>query len=212
VHTATMTRFYPILADAQAPAPSWWFDPARGGGWLRANGTHLLDQLRLWLGEFSEVSAEIYQGVPRAAGAADDGYVLRFRTAGGAVGVLQESAAVWGQPLEVTRVAGVRGAITVDGDDCRLATADGEVELSAAAPPVAVEGSRPWTGLEVENYSRLTGWLHAMLSGAAPAGTARPATFADGLAVLRIIDAAEQSMREGRLTTVPVASNEEVPR
>ena len=38
---------------------AWWFDPAAGGGWLGASGSHVVDQIRVWLGEFAEVSATL---------------------------------------------------------------------------------------------------------------------------------------------------------
>ena len=34
--------------------PSWWFDAAAGGGWLGASGSHVVDQVRVWLGEFDD--------------------------------------------------------------------------------------------------------------------------------------------------------------
>ena len=205
VHTATLTRFYPILADPDAGAPGWWFDQERGGGWLRANGTHLIDQLRLWLGDITDVSADIYQGIPRAAGTADDSYIMRFRTAAGGFGVLQESAAVWGDPLEVNRIVGTLGALRIEGDRCILSTRDGSEVLVDAVPPAESDGNRPWTATEIANYAKLTTWLAGALAGQRSDGGPRPASFADGLAVLHILDAAEQSMRDGKLTLVNTA-------
>jgi predicted dehydrogenase len=207
-HTATIVRSYPILAAAQAGAPGWWFEPARGGGWLRANGTHLLDQLQLWLGPIVEVSATLGQAVPRAAGAADDGYGVLFRTASGAVGVLQECAAAWGEPTELTRVAGSAGTVSIEDGHAYLATADDVRRLTPDPPPrpAPVPGdARPWTAQEIASYTGLAGWLRRRLDdpGAESTGFPRPASFADGLAVLRVVEAIHTSAEQGRAVPVP---------
>ncbi|WP_238013282.1 Gfo/Idh/MocA family oxidoreductase [Dactylosporangium sp. AC04546] len=204
-HTATVVRSYPILAAADAGAPGWWFDPARGGGWLRANGTHLIDQLQLWLGPIVEVSATLGQAVPRSGGGADDGYGVLFRTADGAVGVLQECAAAWGEPVEVTRVAGTAGTVSVADGRARLTTPDGSHDLTPdVAPPPSTEpgDTRPWTAQEIASYTGLARWLHQRLSGTAEAGFPRPATFADGLAVLRVVEAIQASAEQRRTITL----------
>ncbi|MER7004820.1 Gfo/Idh/MocA family oxidoreductase [Dactylosporangium sp. NPDC000555] len=212
-HTATIVRSYPILAAAEAGTPGWWFDPARGGGWLRANGTHLLDQLQLWLGPIVEVSATLGQAVPRPAGGADDGYGVLLRTATGAVGVIQECAAAWGEPVEVTRVAGTAGTVSIVDGQALLATPDGSRRLTpdAPPPPSTVPGnSRPWTAREIASYTGLARWLYQRLDhpgGEAAPGFPRPATFADGLAVLRVVEAIQASAE--RRCAVPVPSSPE---
>ncbi|GAA3257296.1 Gfo/Idh/MocA family protein [Dactylosporangium siamense] len=201
-HTVTVVRSYPILADAEAGAPGWWFDPARGGGWLRANGTHLLDQLHLWLGPIAEVSATLGQAVPRPGGGADDGYGVLLRTASGAVGIIQECAAVWGPPVEVTRVAGTAGTVSIVDGRALLETADGTRDLSAApSQPDTTDSSRPWTAAEIAAYTGLAGWLYRHLEDGST-GEQRPATFADGLAVLRVVEAIQVSAEQGHAVTV----------
>ena len=39
--------------------PAWWFDQQHGGGWLGASGSHAIDQIRWWLGDFAKVSADV---------------------------------------------------------------------------------------------------------------------------------------------------------
>ncbi|WP_327010506.1 Gfo/Idh/MocA family oxidoreductase [Dactylosporangium sp. NBC_01737] len=201
-HTATIVRSYPMLAAADASAPGWWFDPARGGGWLRANGTHLLDQVQLWLGPIVEVSATLGQAVPRPGGGADDGYGVLLRTASGAVGVIQECAAAWGEPVEVTRVAGTAGTVSIVDGRTRLQTADGSHDLtpdpSVPPPAPAPQDPRPWTAAEIASYTGLARWLHQRLDGRTPPHFPRPATFADGLAVLRVVEAIQASAEQRR--------------
>ena len=55
--TFSFTQFVSLLADPAARMPEWWFDAARGGGWLGASGSHLVDQLHTWLGDVASVSA-----------------------------------------------------------------------------------------------------------------------------------------------------------
>ncbi|MFI5911000.1 Gfo/Idh/MocA family protein [Dactylosporangium sp. NPDC051541] len=197
-HTATVIRSYPILAAADAPAPGWWFDAARGGGWLRANGTHLIDQLQLWLGPIVSVSATLGQAVPRSTGAADDGYSAMLSFPSGAAGVLQECAAVWGEPAEVTRVAGTTGTLSIVDGDAYLATTDGTRRLTPEVVRPTDVGPRPWTPHEIAAYTGLARWLNHPTPG-----FPRPASFADGSAVLRVIEAIETSAAQRRWIEVP---------
>src|ERR1700722_8425873 len=56
---ATFLLDMPLLADPAAELPDWWSDAAQGGGWLGAHGSHVIDQIRVTLGEFSGVSATL---------------------------------------------------------------------------------------------------------------------------------------------------------
>ena len=46
----TLVQHVPLVADPEAKVPSWWFDAGAGGGWLGASGSHVVDQIRAWLG------------------------------------------------------------------------------------------------------------------------------------------------------------------
>jgi predicted dehydrogenase len=56
---ATFVSYVNLVADPEAKTPRWWFDPGAGGGWLGASGSHVVDQIRSWLGDFAEVSARL---------------------------------------------------------------------------------------------------------------------------------------------------------
>jgi predicted dehydrogenase len=56
---ATFLQLMSFLVDFERDFADWWFDPTRGGGWLGASGSHLIDQARSWLGEFESVSASL---------------------------------------------------------------------------------------------------------------------------------------------------------
>ena len=81
-----------MLAERDADLPDWWADAAQGGGWLGAHGSQVIDQIRVTLGEF-----DVGHGFAREQSArpttADDGFVVHFRLASGAAGVMQSTAA-----------------------------------------------------------------------------------------------------------------------
>ena len=68
---ATIVEYSPFLlqSDDSLAMPSWFEEPGIGG-WLGANGSHTLDQLRVWLGPFRSVSASmlVSAGRPRSRG------------------------------------------------------------------------------------------------------------------------------------------------
>ncbi|HXW38392.1 MAG TPA: Gfo/Idh/MocA family oxidoreductase, partial [Acidimicrobiales bacterium] len=117
-----------LLANPAAPTPGWWFDPRLGGGWLGASGSHLVDQVRMWLGEFAEVAAAL-SVVSDRTGVADDTFTMRFSLRSGVEGVLQQSAGTWGPPVNVTRVAGSAGSLWTEDGEVWLATAEGQQRL-----------------------------------------------------------------------------------
>ena len=67
----TLVSYLPLVASPEAPMPAWWFDEGAGGGWLGAHGSHLVDQVRLWLGDFASLSASLPVVADRDGGAED---------------------------------------------------------------------------------------------------------------------------------------------
>jgi predicted dehydrogenase len=142
----TLVQFVPLVADPEAKVPSWWFDPGAGGGWLGASGSHVVDQVRTWLGEFAEVDASL-SVVSDRTDVAEDTFTIRFRLASGVDGVLQQTAAAWGPYAGITKVAGTRGTLWLEGDEAWLADADGARRLDVpddlALPPAPAESDDP---------------------------------------------------------------------
>ena len=56
---ATVVLHVPLLADPAAVVPGWWADVGRGGGWMAAHGSQIIDQIRCTLGEFDRVSTSL---------------------------------------------------------------------------------------------------------------------------------------------------------
>lgn len=204
----SLVQFVPLVADPAARTPPWWFDPNAGGGWLGASGSHVVDQIRTWAGEFAEVSARL--GLISARdGGAEDSFTVRFRLVDGADGVLQQTAAAWGPMAGLTRVAGTRGSAWIDGTDAWIADVDGTRPLAIPddlalppAPPTSDDPRHRFTHLELGPFTRLCEVLHAGVQGRPFEPPVAPATFHDGLASMRVLDAIRASTRRGETVRV----------
>ena len=212
---ATWLLHVPVLADPGAVVPDWWADAASRGGWMWAHGSQLIDQIRVTLGEFEGVSAHLVHVVDRSM-SADDGFVVHFRMRNGTVGVMQSTAGDWGVLVE-TRVTGSRGAAWIEGVGAtvKVAGPDGvRTEplphgLAGEAAPVLPEGAvttayeRMITfGVEYGPYTHLAAAFRDLIAGKELTGP-RPATFADGVAQMAVLEAImESATADGRWTSV----------
>jgi predicted dehydrogenase len=211
---ATFILFGRFLAGPDVEVPDWWGNPGQGGGWLQAHAPHLIDQVRSSLGEFEGVSA----GLPRVAAhkwAAEDSFSVRFRLTNGVEGVMHESACDWGPPVFMTRVAGTSGTLWVEGGAVYIADADGTRQLPVPddlAPPPADEPPMDLLvtaydrmrsgGSEIPPFTRLYETFRDLIDGKPVPADPRPATFADGVAAMAVLDAIRQSAAEGNWVTV----------
>lgn len=186
------------------PMPEWWSDPAQGGGWLGASGSHRLDAVRQWLGGVDAVSARLPAVADPGLGV-DDTFDIHA-TAGGAAVCLVQSAAAFGPPSSVTRVVGSAGTLWAEGDAVYLAdaTCPGGRPLAAPAwlalPDVTEEAVGPLAAMterELPPYIRLAEAFARAIAGQPPAPGPRPAAFADGLATMRAIEAVRRSAALG---------------
>ncbi len=218
---ATWLMHVPVLADPGAVVPDWWADAASRGGWLWAHGSQLIDQIRVTLGEFDGVSAHLVHVVDRPAMSADDGFVVHFRMRNGTVGVMQSTAGDWGVLVE-TRVTGSSGAAWIEGVGAtvKVAGPDGvrtapvPEGLTGEAPPPLPEGAVRTTyermitfGVEYGPYTHLAAAFRDLIAGKKFDGP-RPATFADGVAQMAVLESIMESAgNDGRWTPVPVTES-----
>lgn len=200
----SLVSYVPLVADPATPVPDWWFDARRGGGWLGASGSHVVDQIRTWLGEIATVSAAL-PTVGARAGGAEDSFVVKITTRGGAQGVLQQTAASW-VPAVVTMsiVAGTHGTIEVTADGVSCSDRGGRRELGVPAdlalaepPPVSDDPRERYTHLELGPYTRLAEVLRAGVAGELAGAAVAVPTFADGLAEMQVLDAIRASAAAG---------------
>jgi predicted dehydrogenase len=212
---ATFLLHIPLLADPAAEVPAWWSDAAQGGGWLGAQASHDIDQVRTALGEFATVSASLPHVVDHNW-TVEDAFVVHFRLRNGCAGVMQSAATDRGPMLFATRVAGTRGTVWADGDRVRVADASGvrdleistDVAVAAPDPPPADLMHSAYdllhsTGIDFGPYTRLHETFGALIAGEAAPDDPAPPTFADGVAAMQVLDAIRESAREDRTVEVP---------
>jgi predicted dehydrogenase len=205
---ATIVGYTPFLlrTDSAMAMPSWFEEPGIGG-WLGANGSHALDQLRVWLGPFRSVSASM---LVTAAGerTVEDSYSARFGMGTDVEVVLQNVGAAW-TARGLVAVTGTRGTLGIDDGQAWIADADGTRPLPAPIGAAAVGGGRvdddldALGGYELRHYERLAAAFRAAIEGEVIESPVALPTFADGLAVMRCIDAMRASSASGgALTTI----------
>lgn len=211
--TATCLAMSPLFVDPYRPAPAWWFDAERGGGWLGASGSHVIDAVRVWLGEYTAVTALVDTYLPerRVSGDdaavrcdADDTFSLLCRMACGAECAVQQSAVSWGPRHTMVRIAGSEGTAWIDergtlwyagrGRDPIEVPIDADLYLPAVAPP---EQSGPFARWEFPAFIRQAERFADAIEGRASDGPAA-ATFDDGVACQEVMDAAREAARTGQ--------------
>ncbi len=207
---ATFLLHIPLLADPGAQVPDWWSDAGQGGGWLGAHAAHVIDQIRTTIGEFAGVSAALPL-ISTHSWTAEDTYSVHFRTRSGCAGSIQSSAGDWGPIQMVARIAGTHGTIWSEGDRVQVADERGTRELAVPedlvnAPPdpppadlmVSAYDLLHATGIDLAPYTRLTATFRDLIRGRAVPDDPAPATFADGVANMAVIDAIRSSAAEER--------------
>lgn len=210
----------PFLSHPAAQTPDWWGDAARGGGFLGAWGSHLVDQVRVTLGEFASVSARLQTLSGKPGMSADDTFTAQFRLQNGLEGVFVESMAAPGDMFGIVRISGTEGAAWIEGvqgEELWVADRQGNKrrvpvpEDLVLPPPVpfphselmqtAYEQAHAF-GTDLAPYTRLIEGMRARIEGR-DGGEAPPlATFADGVAGQAVIDAMRLSSQERRWVEV----------
>lgn len=191
---------------ASRPKGDWWSDASQGGGRLGANGSHQVDMLRWWLGEVAWVTGASPVMVPdrqdkttgeRWTATADDVAWFGLEMAGGALAQVFLSGVAAHNMGNHTQVFGSKGTITLSNDDEKLwfAKAGQGFEEITQTDPTA---SLPGLNKGIWNVSVLSALRE--LCGAIAEGRSlrRGATFADGLANQRVLDAVRLSGAERR--------------
>jgi predicted dehydrogenase len=205
---ATLLLHIPMLADPAGELPGWWSDRDQGGGWLGAQAAHMIDQVRVTLGEFEGVSAGLNLVADRSM-SAEDSFMVHFRLRSGVEGVMQSTAGAWGPPLLITRFAGTGGTVWVDFDKVWLATRGGAREVAVPddlrlAPPdpppadllVTAYDKLHAFGIDLAPYTRVAETFRDLILGRPVPADPAPATFADGVASMIVLDAIRRSAAE----------------
>jgi predicted dehydrogenase len=207
---ATFLLHIPLLADTGAEVPDWWSDAGQGGGWLGAHASHVIDQVHTTLGGIASVSASL-PNVGGHAWTAEDAYVVHFRASDGCAGIMQGVASDRGPMLFATRIAGTAGTAWAEGDRVQVADRDGTREIAGPADLAVAPADPPApdllhsaydllhsTGIDVGPYTRLAQEFRIRIEGGPGSTDPAPATFADGVATMVVMDAIRRSALEGR--------------
>jgi predicted dehydrogenase len=179
---------------------SWWYDASRGGGILGAVGSHLIDLCRFWTGEeIADVRGDVQTFVRERFDerhiarpvTADDFASFVLRLAGGAAVTVTLSTVATHGPGHFAQVTGSEGTLMLTGETkLEIGRRAGELEDISVADDLW-ERTTP-NNMWARSFVRLMRDLVDVLAGR-PA-TGEPATFHDGLAVQRVMDA----VRAGR--------------
>lgn len=186
---------------------SWWFQAERGGGVLGALGSHMIDGVQWMFGEVRAVRARLstFVGEREASGGArrrvtaDDHAELWLELASGAEVSLTVGVATPGASRFLVEACGSTGTLRLDLEDDLVGGSHGEplepVELDSPMPSareLGLEAAGPFAALEPLFLADVIG---AVTRG--DRALEHAATFQDGVACMRVLDAARRSSRTG---------------
>ena len=201
IRLALVMEMTGMLVDPARPRQEWWLRRDRAGGLLGALGSHWIDSLIWWLGSVDRVTAELAVSAPTrpttdggsVTVTADDTAQLLMRMSSGAIATIQLSSAVH-HPSRRVILYGSEGTIVLGGDG-RVLLARGSGALEEILPAGTTDGAFPDLARRVREHVE-----------AGPTGKADAPhpTFADGLRVQQVMDAAYRSAEVGG--SVAVAS------
>ena len=186
----------------------WWFDETQGGGLLGAVGSHQVDLLRYWLGDIAAVTGTAVPFVPerplpdghgRRRVTADEfsTFSLHFRS--GAIGTVVLSAVATHTAGPRAEVWGDAGSLVLDEADRLWGGRLGEPLAELTEPEtLPTPPGMQYVSLWGLSFVRLVDHLVQAVLDGAPVAPA--ATFRDGLAVQRVLDAVRQAHRTAWVT------------
>ena len=184
---------------------NWWFDATRGGGLLGAVGSHQIDLLRYWLGEIETASGAVEafvkerpapDGSGRLPVTADDFTSFSLRFVSGAVATVVLSVVATHPLGPRAEVWGSEGMLILDEAERLWGAKRGGgleelTEPETVTPPPGMDYVPLW-GL---SFVRLVDHVVRALRDGAPIAPA--ATFRDGLAAQRVMDAVRRAAQGG---------------
>jgi predicted dehydrogenase len=135
-------RLSSALSSSGSSAPDWFQTTDTFGGWLNAEIQHLIDEVRMLLGDLATVTALEGQATDHGWDAGDS-FVVQFTTVDGAMGSIVSSTGSVGQGLSVQRLSGTRGSLWTNADGT-VSVDDGTgPELVTTPASQAVQASGP---------------------------------------------------------------------
>lgn len=203
-----------LMAEPGQYQQPWFGDRAAGAGWLGVSGSHMVDLVRFWCGDFAEVSASLtaFSHLPDTdpAELPEDSFTLQFRLNGGVEGVIQQTAAAWGERFIRMQITGSRGTLVLLDERAELYGARtghrGALEPLAIPPEFQRAAPRPElkarggsSHLEIPAFTVLAGAFAGAIRGEGPPSP----SFEDGLRCQEVMDVTRQAHAERRWLPVP---------
>jgi predicted dehydrogenase len=196
-----------VWSGRRRPQWDWWSDRARGGGALGTMGSHYVDSLRWWFGEPHAVSALLRPFLEKRTDAAgrvrpvtsDDIVSLQLRL--GPRNVVANLSLTTGLGDMASRlyVVGTEGTLVVE-DDTRILVSKHGSTPAVVDLPLPRFPEEPGDPPLLAPFTALAELVVEAVRGHASA--AMP-TFADGLAVQQVLDAAYASSEQGMTRETP---------
>jgi predicted dehydrogenase len=189
----------PSRGDRQRPW-NWWSDASQGGGVWGAVGSHFIDALRYLGCEVEAVQAVLETVIKersRKAVTADDFAAVHVRLSGGALAAMTFNAAASGpdEPCVLT-IHGEDAAYRLVGEELLFARRGKSFERIAGSDTARRPGNSFGGAFGTGTY-HLGIALRRALDDGDRSALAPAATFEDGLAQQRVLDAARRSHRAG---------------
>ncbi|HEX9986515.1 MAG TPA: Gfo/Idh/MocA family oxidoreductase [Thermoanaerobaculia bacterium] len=185
---------------------NWWSDAAHGGGVWGAVGSHFVDALRYFGMEIAAVQALLHTAIAERSGrpvTSDDVAAVHLRLTAGAVAMMTFSGVASGpdEPSVLT-IHGEEGAMRFSGEEVLFARRGQPFSRMAGEAMADIPGNS-FGGAFGSGTVWLGRALHAALDGGEREALAPAATFEDGLAQQRVLDAARaSSAADGRWVLV----------
>jgi predicted dehydrogenase len=173
---------------------TWWSDASQGGGVWGAVGSHYVDTIRYLAGEIDSVSGALETIIKERSGrpvTSDDFADVHLRLKSGAVAAIQLSAVASGpdEPSVIT-LHGETGALRLTGEELLFAKRNEPFARIAGGDLANRPGNSPGGAFgSGTHYLALA--LKAALEDGKRDALAPAATFEDGLANQRVLDAAK---------------------
>jgi predicted dehydrogenase len=193
--------FSSFLGLSPAPWP-WFWDAEAGGGLLAGFVAHTLDLALRWFGPVRAVTADLAalagaRAAPAGRLCADDSGLLTLHFDSGVLAAFNYSASVAVERTAI-EVHGSEASLLIDGfgDSVALLKLGGTTPRPLYPPARYIEATRGVAGLAGGFDPFLDQLALALATGVPPPELP---TFADGLAVCRIVDAARLAASERRV-------------
>ncbi len=185
----------------------WWFDEARGGGTLGALSSHLIDNLIWIFGPVRAVNAQLSTFIKEREGpdgsplpvTSDDCAELWLRMECGALVSMTTSVVLPGGSRWLVEVAGSEGTLRLDLEDDLIGGKHGE-DMQPLAEDLCMPNPEDFGMTGRGAFAACEPLFLKDVIGAVSAGQnhlPEAATFEDGLACMRVLEAARYSSRTG---------------